>query len=310
MIPVRGYLSFTPERRRFLNMPLLTRRYFHTPATLHPAVLDAGWSRVSHADHVGLGPHDHGPAYEICLIVHGEVEWRDESEFHTVGPGQIYITRPGEVHGGVGEVLQPAELYWCVLQLPGPRGAWGLSQAEARELPQRFAAMTSRVFAANQDLHRAFARIIDAMSSDNPLKQWRIRASVLELATSTLTCHDEGVAAFPPPSREIRSVMEWIVNHLDEESSIEELADRAGLAVSRFHERFAHETGYTPGDWRGRQRIAEAKRLLRQTARPITEIAMDTGFASSQYFATAFKRLVGKSPSAYRRLDVGPPAEN
>lgn len=47
-------------------------------------------------------------------------------------------------------------------------------------------------------------------------------------------------------------------------------------------------------------RIAEAKRLLRDTDAPITRIALDVGFASAQHLSTAFRQLVGMSPSDWR----------
>ncbi|MEO1237165.1 MAG: AraC family transcriptional regulator [Planctomycetota bacterium] len=276
--------------------------YFAGRSTRHAAVPQAGWRRVRDAATTGLGPHEHGPAYEVCLIVGGEVEWWVGRETHAVGPGQVYVTRPGEVHGGVGEVIQPAELYWCGLSLPGPRGALGLPRNEAQRLADRFGRMQRRVFASSPALRGAFARLLAGMADDDEvLSRWRVRAAVLDLAAETTACHDAGVAAQPPPSREVRQVMEWIAGHLDEDLPIEDLADRAGLAVSRFHERFVEETGYSPGDWRNRRRIAEAKRWLRTTDRPITEIAMTCGFSTSQYFATAFKRHAGVSPSAYRK---------
>ncbi|MEM7624938.1 MAG: AraC family transcriptional regulator [Planctomycetota bacterium] len=273
---------------------------FDPPQTLHPAVPHAGWCRVADATTSPLGAHRHTRAYEVCLIAAGEVEWWAGDEIDVVGPGQVYLVRPGEIHGGVGEVIQPAELYWCQLALPGPRGALGLSAAEAQDLTRRFDELTRRVFPADRSLEDAFARLIGGMQHAGDLAPWRVRAAVLDLAASTLACHDAGVADHPEPSREIRRVTDWIEAHLHEELPIEELAALAGLAVSRFHERFAAETGYSPGDWRQRRRIAAAKRWLRTTDRPITRIALDAGFGSSQYFATAFKRHVGVSPSAYR----------
>jgi AraC-like DNA-binding protein len=51
-----------------------------------------------------------------------------------------------------------------------------------------------------------------------------------------------------------------------------------------------------------RRRIYRAKYLLREPDRPITAIALDLGFSSSQYFATVFKKLVGLTPGEYRQI--------
>ena len=47
-------------------------------------------------------------------------------------------------------------------------------------------------------------------------------------------------------------------------------------------------------------RIAEAKRLLRSSLLPLSEIAKQSGFASMEYFTNSFSSAVGQSPAAYR----------
>ena len=47
-----------------------------------------------------------------------------------------------------------------------------------------------------------------------------------------------------------------------------------------------------------------AAQMLAETNQPVTEIALDCGFSSPGYFARQFRRITGKSPTAYRR-DAG-----
>ena len=82
---------------------------------------------------------------------------------------------------------------------------------------------------------------------------------------------------------------------------IRELARLCGLSVSRFKERFRDEVGVPPAEYLTRQKIEAAKSLLLAGDHSITDVAMDLGFSSSQYFATAFKRYTGRTPSEYRR---------
>ena len=53
-------------------------------------------------------------------------------------------------------------------------------------------------------------------------------------------------------------------------------------------------------DYLARLRVRRAKALLRNGRLPVTRIAFDLGFSSSQYFATFFKRFAGFTPTAYR----------
>jgi two-component system response regulator YesN len=56
-----------------------------------------------------------------------------------------------------------------------------------------------------------------------------------------------------------------------------------------------------PADYVSRQKVARATDLLRKTGMPVTQIATNLGYSSSQYFATAFRRYTGKTPSVARR---------
>lgn len=63
-----------------------------------------------------------------------------------------------------------------------------------------------------------------------------------------------------------------------------------------FHRAF----GCSPKQYQIRARMDEACRLLRETHLPVTDIAMELGFCSSQHFATQFLAHTGKTPSQYR----------
>jgi AraC-like DNA-binding protein len=82
------------------------------------------------------------------------------------------------------------------------------------------------------------------------------------------------------------------------------VADAVGLHPTRFHERFLIEIGQTPAEWRIRRRIALAQERLRVPDASVTEVAFALGFASSQYFATAFKKYTGRTPTEYRHAVI------
>lgn len=249
----------------------------------------------------GLHAHDHGDAYELCLIVSGNVDWWVGREVFQVGPGELYLTRPREQHGGIDSVLQPCELYWCGFVLNNSADIPGFNRSERRTIAKRFAAIKHRHFHANTEVVDAFKRLIDAQNGDDELASAVARTAYLNLLLGTLHCHENHTSEQRLISPAIRRSMRWMADHLENNQSIEAIARQTGLSVAHFHQQFLRETGFTPGDWRTRERIKSAKRLLRQSSYSITQIAMRCGFSSSQYFATAFKRLVGPSPRDYRK---------
>lgn len=66
----------------------------------------------------------------------------------------------------------------------------------------------------------------------------------------------------------------------------------------RTFRRFAH---CTPGEYLRRARVEQAAALLRDTALPLSEIALRAGFADQSHFSRVFRRLLGVPPGAYRR---------
>lgn len=276
--------------------------------TRHRGLQHAGWLRATQASSFPLAPHRHLHGYELCLIVAGEVSWWAEDTEYLLRPGDAYFVRPGEWHGGVHGLLGPAELYWGVFSLPGVRGAYGLSAEQAHTLAERFANQRQRSFVGGDRLRQSFATLRHALKTDDELAELRIRQAVLSVLLDGADAMRDHAAGRQGPSRPIQRVMDWVRENIDDPASVDDLAELAELSVSRFHERFVAETGFAPGDWRTRQRIARAKRLLTTTKQSVTQIAMACGFSTSQYFATAFGRLVGLTPSAYRAMDESHPA--
>ena len=64
---------------------------------------------------------------------------------------------------------------------------------------------------------------------------------------------------------------------------------------------FRSATGTSPLAWMLGQRINRACMLLRQTDKPVTEIAFDVGFNDSNYFTRQFRKATGFSPREYRK---------
>ena len=101
--------------------------------------------------------------------------------------------------------------------------------------------------------------------------------------------------------RRIRRAIEWIDAHLTTELRLADIARVAGLSPSSLARVFKSLLGLTPIQYVQQRRVERAKVLLREEAVSIIEVAAAVGYENPQHFATLFKRLVGTSPSSYRR---------
>lgn len=101
-------------------------------------------------------------------------------------------------------------------------------------------------------------------------------------------------------TRPIRTCVEYINLHLDEELTLETLAGMAGYSTYYLSKRFKREVGQTPKEYIRNQRLNRAKFLLRTTTNSIHDISESLCFSSKSYFADAFHKSVGITPSEYR----------
>lgn len=110
------------------------------------------------------------------------------------------------------------------------------------------------------------------------------------------------------PCDGLQDVMDWVVEHLDEEHSVPSLAARATMSERTFARRFTQEVGTTPHQWLTGQRVLRARQLLETTSLDIERIAQLSGFGTAAVLRHHFQRQLGVAPVQYRRTFTGDPA--
>ena len=102
------------------------------------------------------------------------------------------------------------------------------------------------------------------------------------------------------PSR-MRRIREFVLANLGRDLSLLELARVAGLSPHYFVHLFKRAFGITPHRYVLEQRVEAARVLLKDDALSISEVALVLGFADQSHFTTTFRRIVGTTPSRFRR---------
>ena len=101
-------------------------------------------------------------------------------------------------------------------------------------------------------------------------------------------------------TRGMRLIQEGFLN----EASVADLADRLGIGSRHLLRLFLQHAGATPSEIAATRRVQAAKRLIDQTAMPLSEIAFAAGFRSIRRFNDAFRATYGRPPSSFRRTEI------
>lgn len=136
-------------------------------------------------------------------------------------------------------------------------------------------------------------------SSGNPAVEFKSSLLLQQMVMELLMSLPEYDTARLPDW--IQDIYNWIPEHCAENLDLDTISEQ--FSISKFHlsREFKKYTGRTLIDYVKECRVDRAKLLLRTTAKPIADIAEETGFTDQTTFGRVFARHEKTTPSAYRK---------
>ncbi|WP_246663711.1 helix-turn-helix domain-containing protein [Phyllobacterium endophyticum] len=149
--------------------------------------------------------------------------------------------------------------------------------------------------------------INDEISSGEAMSHLFLEQLIDLVCLQIIRAHSKSpIKIVPGPRRglaawQVKRVTTYMRDSLTKDIRLQELADLVNLSRFHFCTAFRTATGYTPHEWLTHQRIAYAKRLLRDRRLTITDIALVVGYETHSSFGVTFRKVVGLTPSEFRR---------
>jgi AraC-like DNA-binding protein len=245
-----------------------------------------------------LPEHKHPGCYEFVFVEKGKAAWNIQGTNYETKAGDVFHTVPDESHSGSLNLIEPCKIGWFILEAPGTKRWLALSDSERDEVAKRLS-LLPRVTHTGLIVSEPFQRLRGAIEHQDALASIEIRLALVDILMILL----RPAQSRSVPEDLIEQLNNLIANmntHPEWRPSVEELAASAKVSPSHFYRMFQQFTGLTPMSYMDRARMNEACRRLLDHTLSITELSNDLGYASSQHFATVFKRFMGTTPTLWR----------
>jgi AraC family transcriptional regulator len=195
----------------------------------------------------------------------------------------------------------PRVLARCTFLYIDPKGS--LADPELKFPEMKF---TPRLFFSDNDIWETALKLKAQVENPGSSAYAEALGSVLIHELARLERNGSEIATFRGglAGWQQKKIADYIEEHLDEEISLQHLAEIAQLSRYHFARAFKHSFGLPPHRYHMSRRMERAKGLLEVRARSVTEVGLMLGFAETSSFTTSFRRAVGVTPSDYRRALV------
>lgn len=163
--------------------------------------------------------------------------------------------------------------------------------------------------ALSSTLERLIAGAVQALDGDREISR-----SLLTRARALLEAEEDRQAASDVPRSDaslapwqMRKSIAFINDNLGSSIRVRDVAAVARLSSSYFSRAFKSSVGMSPRAYALRCRIERAQCSMLASSQPLSQIALDCGFADQAHLTRTFRRLVGEPPNAWRRSRGGGP---
>lgn len=258
--------------------------------------------RFSSYDSRTFPKHTHD-SYSIGLVEKGESVFYYQGAHHRIGPGQIALIPPGEVHScnpqpGSGWRyrmfhLDSGWLHRLAQEIAGSRDARPVFPgpiAEDRIVSGRLLHLFALLQQGSLEIAEKENALYEAFSS---------------LLIRLGQCHTPAVEPVEQPLAVLRAE-DYIRANLQETISLETLADQAGLSPYHFLRIFKAAKGLPPHTFQTQLRIDLAKKLLSR-GEDIADVAYRIGFSDQCHFSRKFRQFTGATPRQYKMAETHRP---
>ncbi|MDR1964768.1 MAG: AraC family transcriptional regulator [Planctomycetaceae bacterium] len=274
------------------------------------------WSAVAEQQW-GLDWH-RNEGIEVTFLLSGKNRYETNTQFWEMHAGDVAVCPPWQIHRIGNPNVNVGTLMWFILdtqirqsnQTPKLPAWIILSEEDKNKLIRRLLYSSSQVIHLSEKFVFAWKklyRILRDSGKECPVSALAI--IINELLLDLLNVQENNLQSASPQElpRSVGMVQTFfqelasIPEQLEHPWTLREMARLCRISPTRFSHCCRQLTNLSPLNALNQLRVRQAEAMIQnEPQKSITEIAMQCGFTTSQYFATVFKKWTGKTPSEYK----------
>jgi AraC-like DNA-binding protein/mannose-6-phosphate isomerase-like protein (cupin superfamily) len=278
--------------------------------TYHGDIPDASFRfNITVVKHDGAFPIHSHEYVELAIVLAGRAVHLTNCGCHPLEDGDVVVINRHTKHGFSDArdltlcniMYDPAQFLGGHRDLNQMMGYHVLFDLEPRSSRREF---KERLHLSTEELvyvTSLISSLKEEFDSDNDGRKTSIRCTFLLLVTQLSRLFARKKEHVATTHVRMANVISYIQTHFREPLPLEDLARLAHWSPSQFRRNFKRIYNTSPIKFISKVRLHEACEMLKDPNRDITDVAMETGFSSSSFFATQFRNYLGESPSQYRR---------
>ena len=244
--------------------------------------------------------HVHPGCIEIVYCRRGVFFFETPDHDYPFLPETVFTSRDDEPHR-LNINPKGHFVYRVLVEMPkAGKGFPGLSRDESRWLAHSLTALPRHFRVPDESVCLAFARMFAAWDLKDEAvgrRAFELRNASYSLLLAVVVAAEKGLDVSVNP-RVMKLVKEMEVNPVGDFRS-EVMCRDSGLSLRNFNRAFQLAAGIPPQAYLRACKIRRAQKLL-DGGQSVTDVALELGFSSSQYFATVFGMETGMSPTQWR----------
>ena len=249
-------------------------------------------------------------SFEIWMALSSGVHCFVNDAVYPINPGDVMLFTNMDLHRFSVPPNAPYERYVITFStdlLPSGQEYSGILDCFSR------GHLSGRKLSLSEDERGQFIALADAINEEREMSSYAQLGQRLALCRLLLFINRIQRKALPslpsdasPIHPQIRAVIDYIDRHYNQALTLEELTAICHFNKYYLCRLFRQETGFRMRDYIIYRRISQAAEFLRK-GDSVSEVSQKTGFSSTTFFITTFKKNVGITPYQYalswRRLE-------